>query len=97
MLTTQEELNKVFREVQDDCLELFTEKNTRYESAFFKQLEEDGDLSSIPVRLSDKVSRIKALVKNSDLTTADESIEDTLKDLANYAVMALTFIHMNKG
>ena len=90
----QLELNNLFREMQDDCFELFQEKNKRYDSSFFKQCEEDGDISSVPVRLSDKVNRIKTLVKGTADATTDESIEDTLKDLANYSIMALTYLSL---
>lgn len=92
----QTKLNEVFRDIQDDCFELFQEKNKRYDSSFFKQLAEDGDLTSIPVRLSDKLNRIKSLVKGVEATD-DESLEDTLTDLANYSVMALTYIRLKRG
>ena len=39
------------------------------------------------IRLEDKLSRLKTLIKSEN--KVDESIEDTLMDLANYAIMTL--------
>ena len=41
------------------------------------------------IRLSDKLNRFKKLSKNGDAKVADESIRDTLIDLANYALMTI--------
>lgn len=41
------------------------------------------------IRLGDKFSRFKTLSKNADQRVADESIRDTLLDLANYAIMTV--------
>lgn len=87
-------LTYLFAVNQQKGFELFTEKNKRYESSFFKQCAEDGDLSSVTVRLSDKVNRFKSLVKNPDLDPLDESIRDTLVDLANYATMSLAYLDL---
>ena len=38
------------------------------------------------VRLQDKLNRLKTLIRN-EARVKDESIEDTLLDLANYAIM----------
>ena len=40
------------------------------------------------IRLEDKLNRLKSLLKKESLVT-DEKIEDTLMDLANYAIMTL--------
>ena len=42
------------------------------------------------IRLEDKLNRLKSLtVNNKAQQVNDESIEDTLLDLANYAIMAV--------
>ncbi len=38
-------------------------------------------------RMSDKTSRIESFVENETLQVMDESVEDTLLDLANYAIL----------
>jgi hypothetical protein len=42
------------------------------------------------IRLEDKLNRLKALtIKNQSQQVKDESVEDTLMDLANYAIMTV--------
>ena len=87
-------LSYLFKNVQEKGRKLFEQKNERYEASFFKQCEDDGDLSSVPIRLTDKLNRFKSLVKSPDLDPLDESIKDTLMDLANYATMALVYLEV---
>ena len=45
------------------------------------------------VRMSDKVSRLTTLIMSGkDPKVTDESISDTLSDLANYSILLKTFI-----
>lgn len=46
----------------------------------------------ILVRMSDKMSRIGNLLSKETHAVKDESIEDTLQDLANYAAILATYI-----
>jgi len=87
-------INYLFKEEQKKGAELFEQKNKRYDAAFFKQCEEDGDLSSVIMRLGDKLSRLKFMVKNPDIDPLDESIKDTLVDIANYATMTLVYLEV---
>ena len=41
------------------------------------------------IRLGDKFSRFKTLSRGADQKVNDESIRDTLIDLANYAIMTV--------
>lgn len=43
-------------------------------------------------RMSDKFARIGSYISNGELQVKDESVEDTLLDLANYCVLMLGFI-----
>lgn len=43
----------------------------------------------IAVRMSDKIERLITLTENQNISDADESIDDTLMDLAGYAIIAL--------
>lgn len=65
-------------------------KNADYGNSFDKTLNEFG-LVAATVRLSDKMDRIKMLTKK-EAKVLDESIEDTLLDLANYSAMALVWL-----
>ena len=48
------------------------------------------------VRIGDKFSRIMGFAKKETLKVKDESIEDTLIDLANYALIALILYEESK-
>lgn len=41
------------------------------------------------IRLGDKFNRFKTLSRSNDQKVTDESIRDTLLDLANYALMTV--------
>jgi rRNA-processing protein FCF1 len=75
--TICEELNK-----------LYERKNHDYGDSFGKSYDEYG-MAMPCIRLEDKLNRLKALTRNGDQQVADESIEDTLLDLANYAIMTV--------
>ena len=61
---------------------------------FEKSLDDDGLLVS-KIRLTDKLNRFGQLIKNDSLVK-DESLRDTLIDLANYTVMTLMYLDDNK-
>lgn len=46
----------------------------------------------ILVRMSDKMSRISNLIKDNNPKVKDESIEDTLIDLANYSIILSIYL-----
>lgn len=72
--------------------DIYERKNTDYGDSFSEQYKEYGILSSA-IRIEDKFRRFKTLIKNEALVN-DETIEDTLLDLANYAI--LTVIELEK-
>lgn len=49
------------------------------------------------IRLTDKLNRLCALTKNQTQRVKDESIEDTLRDLANYSIMTLIELNRQKS
>ena len=83
-----------FSELQKRQLDIFTRKNKDYGNSYEQSLEEDGLLVA-KIRLGDKYSRFKTLLKAEVSEVNDESLEDTLLDLANYAMM--TVLYMNKN
>lgn len=68
--------------------ETYTKKNHDYGDSFHKTFEEEG-FAMARIRLSDKLNRFKALTRQGTEAQVDESIIDTLMDLANYALMTV--------
>ena len=66
---------------------LYEAKNADYGDSFEKSYMEYG-LTMSCIRLEDKLNRLKSL-NFSKSAKVNESIEDTLMDLANYAIMTL--------
>lgn len=73
--------------------ELYARKNTDYGDSFGKSFTEYG-LTMACIRLEDKLNRIKSLTKQA-AQVSDESIVDTLMDLANYSIM--TLVELGQG
>jgi len=67
---------------------LYAQKNHDYGDSFGKNYAEYGNVYPI-IHLSEKLDRLKTLVKGNDQKVVNESIEDTLLDLANYAIMTV--------
>ena len=90
-MTTEQMNYKIqeFKNITQEMLETYSKKNVDYDDAFTKSLEEDGLLVA-KIRLSDKYKRFSALIKQENLVK-DESIEDTLLDMASYAIMTVMF------
>ena len=75
-------------EICKELNQIYESKNHDYGDSFAKVRNELGD-RVILVRLCDKIERLKMLLSNQQQQVKDESIDDTLKDLANYAIMEL--------
>ena len=90
-MTTEQMNYKIqeFKNITQEMLETYSRKNVDYDDAFTKSLEEDGLLVA-KIRLGDKYKRFSALIKQENLVK-DESIEDTLLDMASYAIMTIMF------
>lgn len=74
---------------------LYTQKNHDYGDSFHLTYLEEG-MAMPRIRLSDKFNRFKTLSKTNQLVN-DESIKDTLLDLANYAIMTVLEIEQAEG
>lgn len=86
-----------YKRLQADMLQTFVDKDSDYGDSFGKTYEKYGIVSAL-TRMSDKINRIDNLTAiNSRDSSAkmkvDESIEDTLLDLANYAMLTYLEIH----
>ena len=81
------------KEICDGLNELYARKNHDYGDSFHTTFVEEG-LAMSRIRLGDKFSRFKTLSRLScndsdQQQVTDESIRDTLLDLANYAIMTV--------
>lgn len=70
-------------------------KNHDYGDSYADSVEEFGKVI-MPIRISDKLSRLKTLLNSDDQKVNDESVEDTLLDLAGYAILGLEYLRRNK-
>lgn len=68
--------------------QVYKSKNHDYGDSFGDTYKKLGIISAI-TRLSDKMNRLMSLVVKHDAQVKDEKIEDTLLDMANYAIMTL--------
>ena len=90
----QEKVN-TFEDVTIELRELFDAKNMDYRNSFGQSFEKWG-LPMSCIRLGDKLNRLESFAKCADMKVKDESIEDTLKDMANYAIMTLVELRLAK-
>lgn len=79
------------RQIGNEIIEMLIKKNHDYGD---NNLIRRGMLGII-VRLEDKLSRLDNLTKTKT-TKVDESIEDTLKDIAGYAINAIRLMKEGK-
>ena len=78
-----------FEQITNEMFDLYKRKNADYGNSVAKTFDEWG-LASFLVRMEDKLNRVTTLTKRTgEVRVADERIEDTLLDLANYSIMAL--------
>ncbi len=89
-------------------IEITKKKNADYAGSGddpFSNFRQIGGLVQIPnvieigflTRMSDKFSRIGSFISNGTLQVKEESVEDTLLDLANYCLLFAGYIRsLNK-
>lgn len=77
-----------FREIANSLGDLYEKKNAAYGNSFGETYQKLGIISAV-TRISDKYNRLCNLATNPDIDNLGESLEDTLKDLASYAIMTL--------
>lgn len=84
---------KLHAQLCDYIKDLYVRKNHDYGDSFHDTYLEEG-MAMSRIRLSDKLSRFKKLTRCGSQQVGDESIRDTLIDLANYAIM--TVVEMDR-
>ena len=84
-----------FEQLANQLIDTQKRKNADYGSSFDQTLNEFGLVASA-TRMSDKFNRFKSLMRcGSTARVEDEKIEDTLMDLAAYAIMTVEWIKKN--
>ena len=83
-----------FRDIAKGMTETYVRKNHDYGNSFDKSLDKFGLVASV-VRIGDKMNRIESLVQKEAMVQ-DESIKDTLLDMANYAIMTVMWMNLHK-
>ena len=91
-------MNKVQKhnEICQELNKVYAQKNHDYGNSFGETFDKLGIISAV-TRISDKYNRLVSLATKpeEERKVKDESITDTLLDMANYAIM--TIIELNKG
>lgn len=75
------------KEICSELNQIYSRKNHDYGDSFSETYKTLGIISAI-TRITDKVNRLQSLC-TKDQMVSDESVIDTLKDLANYAIMTV--------
>lgn len=72
--------------------DIYIKKNQDYGNSFDESLDKFGLIASA-TRISDKINRFSSLCTGEiKANITEESIKDTLMDLANYAIMTIMWI-----
>ena len=89
-------MNKIekHKELLDYLHKLYIEKNHDYGDSVHDTYVKYG-ITSFLVRMEDKLNRARTLTRNAALVN-NEKIEDTLLDLANYAILAVLELQEEK-
>ena len=82
------EVNEFINETEG-LVDLYAKKNNDYGNSFDKGMDTIGMAYGVG-RIYDKMNRLVTLTKE-DAAVKDESIDDTLRDLACYSIMMLTY------
>lgn len=77
---------ETFEDITREMVEMYSRKNHDYGDSFGETFKKLGLISAV-TRISDKVNRLVSLSTKD--AKVDESLEDTLLDLASYSVMTL--------
>ena len=84
-----------FKDITEEMNALYERKNHDYGNSFSETFRKLGIISAA-TRMLDKMNRIVFLVTKDQQKVNDESLRDTLIDIANYAVMTIMEIDKKK-
>ena len=89
-ITSKTDADK-FDDITKSMSSIFRKKNHDYGNSFEQSLNEEG-LAASRIRMGDKWNRFKQLSKGAQAQVNDESLRDTLIDMANYAIMTVMWL-----
>ena len=88
----ENELNE-YQQIINKLYKVYVDKNHDYGNSFDDTCDEFGLIAPV-IRMNDKIKRCKSVLKNNDFKV-NESLEDTISDLANYCIMTLMWMKKN--
>lgn len=77
-----------FKEIADAMAKTYRAKNKDYGDSFGRSVQRHGLISAL-TRISDKYNRLEQLVMSGEARVKDETMEDTLLDMASYCIMTV--------
>ena len=88
----------------NDCVEISKKKNADYTGKNDNPFSNFTSVESLGIstehgfltRMMDKMKRISSFAENGTLQVKDESVIDTLRDLANYSCLLAGYIESKK-
>jgi hypothetical protein len=78
---------EIHKEIVMGLNDLYAAKNSDYGDSFTNTRNKFDN--AILIRLNDKLARLETLIMKGNARVPNEGIDDTLRDLANYAIMEL--------
>lgn len=88
----ENELNE-YQQIINKLYKTYVDKNHDYGNSFDDTCDEFGLIAPV-IRINDKIKRCKSILKNNNFKV-NESLEDTISDLANYCIMTLMWMKKN--
>ena len=95
---TKQEYFEFAEDFFNKCVETSRKKNADYTGGSddpfsnFTSVGEDWAEIGFYTRMTDKMARLKSFIKNGSLQVKDESVIDSLNDLANYCALLAGYI-----
>ena len=95
--TKKDHIQKVntFEDITIALRKLYEAKNRDYNDSFGQSFAKWG-LPMSCIRLGDKLNRLESFAQDKKMFVKDESVKDTLMDLANYAIMTLVEMELDQ-
>lgn len=84
-----------FEKITKQMFDTYQKKNADYGNSFDDLFDEFGMTSAL-LRIKDKYNRLKSITEKNKIEVKNESVEDTLIDMANYAILTVIKLRRNK-